>query len=215
MAMDPWQLLEAVAVVGNLAYTVLMMLDRRAGWLFGIAASALGMALFWHLDVFAQVGLNAFYVGMGIYGWWQWGQGKDERLPITSRGLRAQPLYVALGVAVSLMLVVALHAMPPLLEQLRGAAPAWFAEQLAAAPASRHQALDGFVTGFSLLATWMLARKLLENWAYWIATDLAAIVLYMLLGLYFYAALYAVYVVLSVVALFRWTRTWRTGQEDA
>jgi nicotinamide mononucleotide transporter len=215
MTMDPWLLLELVAVVGNLAYTVLMMLDRRVGWLFGIAASALGMALFWHMDVFAQVGLNAFYVGMGIYGWWQWGQGRDAKLPITTRGLRAQPLLFAVGVAISLVLILALHVMPPLLEQLRGAAPAWLAEQLTAAPAGRHQALDGMVTGFSLLATWMLARKLLENWAYWIATDLAAIVLYLLLGLHFYAALYAVYVVLSVVALFRWTRIWRTGQGGA
>ena len=54
------EVVEILAVIGNLAYTVLMLLEKRVGWLFGIVASALGVWLFWEQEVFAQVGLNAF-----------------------------------------------------------------------------------------------------------------------------------------------------------
>ncbi|MCW5899364.1 MAG: nicotinamide riboside transporter PnuC [Flavobacteriales bacterium] len=188
--MEGWTLIEAIAVVGNLAYTVLMMLNRRLGWLFGIAASALGCALFWHMQVYAQVGLNAFYVLMGAYGWWQWGQGRGGELPITRRGPLFHLLILLAGAMATLLLV---HA-----------ARYWQDAQ--------HVELDATVTAFSLLATWMLARRILENWAWWIVTDSGAIVLYLLLGLHFYAALYAVYVGLSIAALVRWKREWRASQ---
>lgn len=190
MTEGAWHGVEWLAVAGNLVYTVLMMLNRRVGWLFGIVASALGCALFWHMQVFAQVGLNAFYVLMGAYGWWQWGQGRGGEMPITRR----KPLFH--------LLILLAGAMATLL--LYHGARYW--------PEGRHVGLDAAVTAFSLLATWMLARKILENWAWWIVTDLAAIVLYVLLGLYAYAGLYAVYVGLSIAALVRWTKEWKAQQ---
>ncbi len=185
--MSSYTHIELLAVAGNLAYTVLMLYERRIGWLFGIGASALGVVLFWHLQVYAQVGLNAFYVLMGAYGWWQWGQGRGGELPITRRG----PIFHLLILLAGTMAAVLLYH----------AARVW--------PDGQHVGLDASVTAFSLLATWMLARKILENWAWWIVTDLAAIVLYILLELYAYAGLYAVYVGLSVAALLRWHRQWR------
>jgi nicotinamide mononucleotide transporter len=189
-----WNVLEAVAALGNLAYTVLMLKERRTGWLFGIAASALGVVLFWHERVYAQAGLSLFYVAMGAYGWWQWGQGNGaQELPITRRGPLFH-LFIALAGGLLAMLLAA------------------GAYQL---PDARHVELEAGITAFSVLATWMLARKVLENWAWWIATDLAAIVLYMLLGLWWYAGLYAIYVGLSVAALVRWTRVWRASLQAA
>jgi nicotinamide mononucleotide transporter len=190
MQIDPWQVLEAFAAAGNLAYTVLMLYEKRLGWIFGIVASALGIALFMHQHVYAQAGLSAYYVGMGVYGWWSWGRNGGGELPITRRGLRFHAVVVLGGLLLT-------------------AAGAYLLKLL---PDARFTALDGFATAFSLLATWMLARKILENWAYWIVADAVAIALYLLLGLYWYAGLYAVYVVISASALVRWSREWRARQ---
>ena len=188
-----WSLLEAVAAAGNLAYTVFMLYERRIGWLFGIAASALGIALFLHQQVYAQVALNAIYVGMGAYGWWSWGRGQGAELPIVRRGGRFHALVIAAGLVGTVVLALALRLVP----------------------GAQHVAMDGFATAFSLLATWMLARKVLENWAYWIVADAVAIALYALLGLWWYVGLYAVYVVLSASALRRWHRQWQEARPPA
>ncbi|MBL7963606.1 MAG: nicotinamide mononucleotide transporter [Flavobacteriales bacterium] len=185
-----WQGIEAVAALGNLTYTVLMLYERRVGWLFGIVASALGVALFLHQQVFAQVALNAFYVGMGVYGWWSWGRNGGVQLPITRR---PWPFHTALLLGGTLLTGLLAWALLKL-------------------PDAQHTTLDGFATSFSLLATWMLARKILENWAYWILADLVAILLYVLLGMWWYVGLYAVYVVLSASALVRWHREWKAAQ---
>jgi nicotinamide mononucleotide transporter len=190
MTVDPWQVLEAVAALGNLAYTLLMLYEKRVGWLFGIAASALGMALFLHQHVYAQVGLSAYYVVMGIYGWWSWGKDDTGTLAINRRSVRFHAVMIIGGGALAVVGSVLLKLLPD----------------------ARYTGLDGFATAFSLLATWMLARKILENWAYWIVADAVAIVLYALLGMYWYAGLYAVYVVISARALVRWHGQWKTAQ---
>lgn len=190
MTVDPWQVLEAVAAVGNLAYTLLMLYEKRVGWLFGIAASAMGVALFLHQHVYAQVGLSAYYVAMGVYGWWSWGREGQGALAINRRSARFHAVMIIGG---GVLAVVG-------------------GQLLKLLPDARYTGLDGFATAFSLLATWMLARKVLENWAYWIVADAVAIVLYALLGLWWYAGLYAIYVLLSASALVKWHRSWKATQ---
>ncbi len=191
MVFDQWLLLEVLAVAGNLVYTVFMMLNRRVGWLFGIAASSIGIFIFMHQSVFAQAALNLFYVIMGVYGWWSWGRKGGMELPITRR-----PFIFHIGI----MIV--------------GAVATWLiAKGLAMLPGSQHVLLDGFVTGFSLLATWMLARRILENWGYWIMADAFAIWLYIQLDLYWYAGLFAIYVILSIMGLIRWRNEWKRSEE--
>ena len=185
-----WTLIEALAAAGNLAYTVLMLYEKRVGWLFGIGASALGIALFLHQQVYAQVLLNGFYMVMGAYGWWSWGKGDNGELPISRRPLPFHLAIIGLGTVLTLCLAAALKLLPE----------------------ARFTGLDGFATAFSLLATWMLARKVLENWAYWIVADAVAIVLYALLGMWWYVGLYVIYVGLSTSALVRWHRSWKAAQ---
>ncbi|MDX9750195.1 MAG: nicotinamide riboside transporter PnuC [Flavobacteriales bacterium] len=189
--METWIAIEALAVAGNLAYTVLLMLEKRVGWLFGMAGSALGMALFWHQHVYAQVVLNLVYVVMGAYGWWAWGRNGGAEPPIVRWKWPAHIAVLAGGAAAAVVLALLAGLLPD----------------------ARHVGLDASVTAFSLLATWMLARKVLESWAWWIVTDAGAIVLYLLMGLHLYAGLYMVYVGLSVIALVRWSRSYARGAQ--
>ncbi len=185
-----WNWLEALAAAGNLAYTVLMLYERRIGWAFGFVASALGVALFLHSQVYAQAALSAYYMAMGAYGWWSWGRHNGKELSITRRPAEFHAAMIVGG----LLLAGAINFLLLLMRD------------------AQFTVLDGFATAFSLLATWMLARKILENWAYWIAADLVAIVLYALLGLWWYAALYAIYVGLSIAALIRWGKQLRAKE---
>lgn len=190
MQIDGWQVVEAVAAVGNLAYTLLMLYEKRIGWIFGFVASLLAVALFMHQHVYAQAALSLYYVVMGAYGWWSWGRPGGKELPITRSGLSFHLLVILGGLLLTGLLSFGLQLLPD----------------------ARFTELDGFVTGFSLLATWMLARKFLASWTYFIVADLVAIVLYALMGLYWYAGLYVIYVIISAVALLRWTRSWRAQQ---
>ncbi|MCB9170420.1 MAG: nicotinamide mononucleotide transporter [Flavobacteriales bacterium] len=184
--MPPWTAIELLAVIGNLAYTVLMAWERRSGWLFGIVASALSVALFLHQQLPGQVVLSAYYVAMGAYGWITWGKGM-EQLPIRRRTLLFH--VVLLGV-VGLLTLMAGRGLERFLD-------------------SSHPYEDAFVTVLSLFATWMLARKVLENWVYWIIADAVGVHLYLTSGLTWYALLFVVYIGLSIAGLWRWWRSWR------
>ena len=69
--------------------------------------------------------------------------------------------------------------------------------------------LDAFVTVSSVVTTYMVARKLLENWLYWIVVDGLALYLYWQRELYLFVGLFALYLVLVVIGLIRWHRDWR------
>ena len=69
--------------------------------------------------------------------------------------------------------------------------------------------LDSFVTIASLVTTYMVAKKILENWIYWLVIDSLSLYVYVMRGLPLYAALFAVYLVLIVVGFVRWQRDWR------
>ena len=64
--------------------------------------------------------------------------------------------------------------------------------------------LDSFTTWGSVLTTFMVARKVLENWIYWIVIDATSIVLYLDRGLYLYAGLFVAYLVIAVFGYFNW-----------
>jgi nicotinamide mononucleotide transporter len=75
--------------------------------------------------------------------------------------------------------------------------------------------LDAFVTVSSVVTTYMVARKILENWLYWLVVDSLSLYLYVQRGLYFYVGLFAVYLVLVVIGFVRWRRDWRAQAAPA
>jgi len=73
---------------------------------------------------------------------------------------------------------------------------------------------DSWVTVASIVTTYMVARKILENWPYWLVIDSASLYLYVQRGLNLYAALFALYLVLVVIGWHRWRRDWRAQRES-
>jgi nicotinamide mononucleotide transporter len=72
--------------------------------------------------------------------------------------------------------------------------------------------LDAFTTSASIIATWMLAKKLLENWLFWVVIDAVSMFMYIYKELYATAILFLVYTLIAVVGYQKWKREWRISE---
>ena len=184
--------LEAVAVAFGVAYLVLAIRQNILCWPAALISSLLSVVLMFEARLYSESGLQVFYAVMAIYGWWQWRHGAagldraTAELPIGTWPLRVHALAIGGTLAVSAALGAALSRTP------------------AAFPY-----LDSFVTVASLVTTYMVANKILENWIYWLVIDGLSLYLYIARGLPLYAALFVLYLVLIVVGFYRWQRDWR------
>lgn len=181
VALSPLLLLEWVAVVLNVLFTLLIAWQKRIGWVPGFFAGAIGMGLYLLAHTWAMGVLNAYYVVMAVYGWWSWGRNGN------GGGVRVQPwafqaLMVVAGLVISYIVFFFLRGY------LNGRLPG----------------LDAFVTVFSFIATWMMARRYIACWYWFIVADSAGIWLNWQVGYTGFAALNGMYLVLSVVGLVRW-----------
>lgn len=182
---------EAAGVLLGVLYLVLVIRESLWCWPAAFVSSVLTILVMFEARLYSEAALNVFYAAMAIYGWYQWryggrGQGAPE-LPISVWPFAMHAL--AIGGSVALAAVVG-----------------WFM--------SRHTAaafpyLDAFVTVASIVTTYMVARKILENWAYWLVVDSLSLYLYWQRGLYLYVGLFALYLVLVVLGWIRWQRDWR------
>ncbi len=191
--MSAW--IEYFAVAAGVGYALLAVRRIRWAWVFGGVSSALLALLAARSGLPLQSALQTLYIGMAVYGFWQWstrkkqGGADDHVLEGSHKGpvIRRWPLW-AHGVAL-LGIALASLVLSPALAETTGA---------------RWPRLDAAVTCASLLATWMTARSVLENWLYWFAVNAASVFLYGVQGLSLVAGLYVVY---FIIAVFGW-RAW-------
>lgn len=184
----PW--IEVWGFVTGAACVWLIVREHIWNWPLGLANNVLLGLLFWRSRLFADAALQAVYFALGVYGWWSWLYGGEDRSE-----LRIARMSRAEGAALALFVPVATWGMRAVLIRAAGAAPFW----------------DALTTALSLAAQVLLCRKRLENWLLWIAVDLLYIPLYLSRGLPLTAALYAVFLVMCLVGARAWHQRWRGG----
>jgi nicotinamide mononucleotide transporter len=175
---------EWVAVVLALGYLLLAIRQDPWCWACAILSAGLYLVIFARAGLVMQALLQVFYVAMSIYGWRTWGAaGASSALPV-SRWAAWQHLagLAAIAVVSGLNGAFITRSGGPTLLPYVDAAIAWG----------------------SVLATWMVARKVLENWLYWIVLDCAAAGLYWTQGLYATAVLFVIYAVLAMRGYREW-----------
>lgn len=184
--MSPW---EAAAVLLGIAYLLLAMRESLWCWYAAFASTAIFLLLFWQVNLLMESALQVYYLGMAVYGWWQWQRGSAgrEELAISRWGARQHLLGVGAVLAVSVL-------SGSLLQQYSEAALPF---------------IDSFTTWGSVLTTWMVARKILENWLYWLVIDSASIYLYLDRELYLTALLFAAYLIIAVFGYRKWLLHYR------
>ena len=154
-------------------------------WPIGLANNLFFALLFWRARLFADMGLQGIYLVLGIWGWWHWLHGgkNRSRLEVT-RGTGRE--WIGIG----FFLVFGTWGLRELLIAVNGAAPFW----------------DSLTTVLCLAAQYLLGRKRIENWWLWIAADIIYVPLYFHRHLPLTAVLYAGFIGLCVIGLFRWKK---------
>jgi nicotinamide mononucleotide transporter len=189
-AVSPW---EALAVLLAVAYLLLAIRQNPWCWPAAILSSGLYIGLMYGARLYMESGLQVFYIAVALYGWRAWrrsGRGSPSGLAVHTWSLRH---HASAGLAIAGLTA----ASGWLLSTYTGAAFPY---------------LDSFTTWGALLATWMVARKVLENWLYWLVIDSVSLGLYLNRGLYLTAGLFAVYLVLIVLGYRTWRRDMGPGR---
>jgi nicotinamide mononucleotide transporter len=190
--------LEIVAAAFGAVSVYLSARQRLASWPTAIVNVLLSAVVYHRARLYSDAGLQLVYFALSVYGWYEWkygGAGRTE-LPVARTPRARAPLLVALGAAGAVALGVLTTRYTDVLQHNRPWVP-W---------------TDAALTAASLVAQWMMTRKLVENWLVWIAVDVVYVPLLAYKGLYAFAALYAVFLGLAVKGWVDWRRDLR-GRE--
>ncbi len=184
-----WSALEVIAVAAAILYLVLAIRQDIACWLFALLSTAIYVFLFIDARLYMEAVLNGFYFGMAVYGWVSWRHGGDNDLPVTTRKATFHAMAIACIVTVAL-------ANGWLLQRFTDAAFPY---------------IDSLTTWGAIWTTWLVARKILENWWYWLVIDLVSIAIYWSRGLELTALLFVLYVVMIPFGYLSWRRSFRAS----
>ena len=183
---------ELSAVLLAIAYLLFAIRQSIWCWLCAAVSTAIYVYLFMQAKLYMESLLNGFYFAMAIYGWWVWDKGSGDlaELPVSVWPLRTHIVAMAMIASLSL-------ATGYLLERHTDAAFPY---------------IDSMTTYAAVWATFLLIRKVLENWWYWLAIDLVSIVIYWSRELPFTSLLFVIYVLLIPFGLVAWTQSYRAAR---
>ena len=207
--------LDMLTTALGLAY---ILLEYRASiwlWAVGFAMQSLGIVLYYQKGLYADCGMEFYYLAMTVYGFLNWTRG-PKTAPASSAPSSSQVPEVQTSVAeCSSSQVSEAQSLPVTHFPLRLAAlwtiatlVIWAALYLflVTCTDSRVPVADSFTTALSFVGIWALARKYLEQWLIWIVVDVVTCVLYFYKDIPFKASLYALYVVIAVFGYRKWRR---------
>jgi nicotinamide mononucleotide transporter len=183
--------LEVCAVAFGLVSVYLSTRENIWSWPTAIVNVALYALLFRREKLYADMGLQVVYLVLSFYGWYEWLYGGEHRtaLHVSRLTPRQASVLTVVGAVCSL-------GLGALLQRSTDASLPY---------------LDSTLAVFSLIAQWMMTRKVLENWIVWILVDIAYVGMFVFLKhLYFTAFQYAVFLVLAVMGHVQWLRSYRT-----
>ncbi len=187
--------LELSAVVFAIMYLLLAVREQISCWFAALISSAIFLVVFWEVRLYMESALQIFYMAMAVYGWSQWrGTGEHSSgLKITTWRTRQHLLALAVIGAATFVSGNLLHQGSD----------------------ARLPYLDSFTTWASVITTFMVAKKILENWYYWLVIDSVSIFLYLDRGLYFTALLFAFYIVIIIFGWITWLKIYQQSPATA
>jgi nicotinamide mononucleotide transporter len=182
---------EALAVVMAITYLVLAIRQNIWCWAAAAVSTLIYLFIMFEARLYMESVLQLFYLAMAAYGWYQWrqhGQGREtlqvRTWPVTYHLFAIASVFILVFVSGHLLTEYSDAALPH---------------------------VDSFTTWGAVIATYMVARKILENWVYWFVIDAVSIGLYLNRGLFLTAMLFVLYLVLIILGY----RSWRASMQEA
>lgn len=186
-----WITANYVEIIGATLGLIFLFLEIKENvwlWPVGLLSSAFYVAIFFSAKFYADMGLQVYYVLISIYGWYKWWRGSDsseeDDLPIVRMDIR-------LALTLSLVTAAIFFGIAEVLKRYTDSpVPYW----------------DAFISALSIVATWMLAKKIIEMWWIWVIANFVSLCLYFWKGLYPSVVLFFFYTVMSFAGYYAWKK---------
>jgi len=218
MIITHWLSNNYIEVFGAVTGIIFVFLEIRQTiwlWLVGIITSAVYIWVFFTSKIYADMSLQVYYLVISCLGWYWWAKGTGRqpslKLRLAKQGtgqkeegvkgmvvkwekeeLEVTRLKLRTGVILAFIFILLYITMWLVLSRLTD---------------SPVPVRDSFITSLSIIATWMLARKIYEHWYLWIVVNFVSAVLFITRGLYPTVILYVVYGIMSFAGLVEWKKT--------
>ena len=183
--------IEVFGVISGLLFLYFEIKENYLMWPLGLISSALYLVIFFKTKFYADMSLQIYYVAISLYGWYYWTKGgktdKKEDVPIQQLKLKEGLMYLIIsGVLFYFYSTI-------LVKYTDSPLPYW----------------DSFTTALSIVATFMLTRKIKEQWLVWIVVDAVSMSLYIQKELYPTAILFVVYTALAIYGYVQWQKSYK------
>ncbi len=187
-----------IEIVGALFALVYLFFSIRQNiwlWLCGILTSLFYIYVFAKEAFYADMGLQVYYLFVSVYGWIIWARGgvhhNKSELPVCRLSISSIMRLIVMHSVIYLVILALLLFLPAWLD----------------VPSSSLPYLDALTTSGGIVATWMLAKKYLENWIIWIAVDFISMGMYIYKGLTVTSVLFAVYTFAAIIGYRAWLKS--------
>ena len=181
-----WSIIESVAVLFSIAYVVLAAKQNIWCWFFAAISVSLYIYICFSSQLFAETGLQAFYLYMAAYGYNNWNK-SNKRLKVSQWNTSKHLILILLATIFTFIMGF------------------YFTTYTSA----KMPIVDSFTTVFSIIATYMVTKKVLESWLYWIVIDAMSIYLYFSRDLHLTSLLFLIYTVIAIFGYFSWLKQMR------
>jgi nicotinamide mononucleotide transporter len=199
--------IEIFGAVTGIIYVFLEIRQNIWLWPLGIITSAIYIWVFFTNKFYADMSLQGYYLIISVLGWYWWRKGSKSMGEIVTKGekevrsegtipkdkdeLQVTRLRLKTGIILTASFIFLLAVMKLVLSKFTDSpVPGW----------------DSFITSLSIVATWMLARKIYEHWYLWIVVNFISALLFFTRGLYPTVILYIIYGIMSFAGLVTWKK---------
>lgn len=185
-----WILQNWVEILGTILGLIFLTLEIKENkwlWPVGLLTSIMYIYVFFGAKFYADMSLQFYYVAVSIYGWFRWSSSSNDKIILPIRNITYQ-----LCIKLSFISIILFLLISYILNNFTDSPiPYW----------------DAFTTSLSIVATWMLAQKFLEQWLVWVFVNAISLGLYVYKGLYPTSILFLFYTILAFYGYLKWKKS--------